>query len=128
MSGNDGVDDVTILVNSSPDKLMALNLAYTNGFSSVSNTVLCARASMLLQVRSSSCCRISPSRTIFSEMFSFQLCRPIEKHCIILLNPFSFCSSFCCKDQGCFKEKFSNDFHFSCDSKLPSDIVSRCKD
>ncbi|XP_057526615.1 homeobox-leucine zipper protein ATHB-15-like [Amaranthus tricolor] len=49
MSGNDGVDDVTILVNSSPDKLMALNLAYTNGFSSVSNTVLCARASMLLQ-------------------------------------------------------------------------------
>ncbi|CAO2813369.1 unnamed protein product [Amaranthus hypochondriacus] len=49
MSGNDGVDDVTILVNSSPDKLMALNLAYANGFSSVSNTVLCARASMLLQ-------------------------------------------------------------------------------
>lgn len=91
MSGNDGVDDVSILVNSSPDKLMALNLAYANGFSSVSNTVLCARASMLLQVRSSSCCKISPSRTIFSEKFSFQLFRPIESFGIILLNTLSFC-------------------------------------
>ncbi|XP_057976689.1 homeobox-leucine zipper protein ATHB-15 [Malania oleifera] len=49
MIGNDGMDDVTILVNSSPDKLMGLNLSFTNGFSTVSNAVLCAKASMLLQ-------------------------------------------------------------------------------
>lgn len=49
--GNDGIDDVTILVNSSPDKLMGLNLSFSNGFPAVSNAVLCARASMLLQVR-----------------------------------------------------------------------------
>ena len=48
--GNDGVDDVTVLVNSSPDKLMALNLTYTNGFPTVGHTILCAKASMLLQV------------------------------------------------------------------------------
>ncbi|OWM78111.1 homeobox-leucine zipper protein ATHB-15 isoform X2 [Punica granatum] len=47
--GNDGIDDVTILVNSSPEKLMGLNLTFTNGFSAVSSAVLCARASMLLQ-------------------------------------------------------------------------------
>ncbi|GMH03700.1 hypothetical protein Nepgr_005539 [Nepenthes gracilis] len=46
---NDGMDDVTILVNSSPDKLMALNPSYANGFPVVSNAVLCAKASMLLQ-------------------------------------------------------------------------------
>lgn len=51
MIGNDGIDDVTVLVNSSPDKLMALNLTFANGFPAVSNTVLCAKASMLLQVR-----------------------------------------------------------------------------
>ncbi|KAK7260468.1 hypothetical protein RIF29_26536 [Crotalaria pallida] len=47
--GNDGADDVTILVNSSPDKLMGLNLSFANGFPSASNAVLCAKASMLLQ-------------------------------------------------------------------------------
>lgn len=50
MMGNDGMDDVTILVNSSPDKLMGLNLTFSNGFPAVSNAVLCAKASMLLQV------------------------------------------------------------------------------
>ena len=50
--GNDGMDDVTILVNSSPDKLMGLNISFANGFSAISNAVLCARASMLLQVKS----------------------------------------------------------------------------
>lgn len=48
--GNDGMDDVTLLVNSSPDKLMGLNLSFANGFPAVSNAVLCAKASMLLQV------------------------------------------------------------------------------
>ncbi|XP_044486095.1 homeobox-leucine zipper protein ATHB-15-like [Mangifera indica] len=47
--GNDGMDDVTILVNSSPEKLMGLNLSFANGFPAVSNAVLCAKASMLLQ-------------------------------------------------------------------------------
>lgn len=49
MMANDGMDDVTILVNSSPEKLMGLNLSFANGFSAVSNAVLCAKASMLLQ-------------------------------------------------------------------------------
>lgn len=50
MIGNDGIDDVTIMVNSSPDKLMGLDLSFANGFPSISNAVLCAKASMLLQV------------------------------------------------------------------------------
>lgn len=50
MMGSDGMDDVTILVNSSPDKLMGLNLSFANEFPAVSNAVLCAKASMLLQV------------------------------------------------------------------------------
>jgi homeobox-leucine zipper protein len=48
---SDGIDDVTILVNSSPAKMMGGNLSYANGFPSMSNAVLCAKASMLLQVR-----------------------------------------------------------------------------
>ncbi|CAL5375841.1 unnamed protein product [Camellia sinensis] len=50
MMENDGMDDVSILVNSSPDKLMGLNLTFANGFPAVSNAVLCAKASMLLQI------------------------------------------------------------------------------
>jgi homeobox-leucine zipper protein len=49
MMGSDGMDDVTILVNTSPEKLMGLNIPLSNGFPSVSNAVLCAKASMLLQ-------------------------------------------------------------------------------
>ena len=55
MIGNDGMDDVTILVNSSPDKLMGSNLSFTNGFSAVNSAVLCAKASMLLQVLIQNC-------------------------------------------------------------------------
>lgn len=51
MLDSDGIDDVTVLVNSSPSKLMGANFHYANGFSSVCNAVLCAKASMLLQVR-----------------------------------------------------------------------------
>ncbi|KAJ8771566.1 hypothetical protein K2173_026743 [Erythroxylum novogranatense] len=47
MMGNDGMDDVTVLVNSSPDKLMGSNLSFTNGFV-YKNGILCAKASMLL--------------------------------------------------------------------------------
>ncbi|THG20072.1 hypothetical protein TEA_000625 [Camellia sinensis var. sinensis] len=46
---NDGIDDVTLLVNSSPGKVMGANPSYANGFPSMSNAVLCAKASMLLQ-------------------------------------------------------------------------------
>ncbi|KAG5591514.1 hypothetical protein H5410_042028 [Solanum commersonii] len=49
MLESDGIDDVTILVNSSPSKLMGANLSYANGFPSMSSAVLCAKASMLLQ-------------------------------------------------------------------------------
>lgn len=51
MMESDGTDDVTVLVTSSPTKMMDVNLCYANGFPSMSNAVLCAKASMLLQVR-----------------------------------------------------------------------------
>lgn len=47
--GNDGMDDVTILTNSSPSKMT--DVTFADGFSSISSAVLCAKASMLLQVR-----------------------------------------------------------------------------
>lgn len=50
MLESDGIDDVTLLVNSSPSKMMGANVSYPNGFPSMSNAVLCAKASMLLQV------------------------------------------------------------------------------
>ncbi|KAL3650795.1 Homeobox-leucine zipper protein ATHB-8 [Castilleja foliolosa] len=49
MVESDGIDDVTVHVNSSPGKLMGTILTYANGFPSMSNAVLCAKASMLLQ-------------------------------------------------------------------------------
>lgn len=53
--GSDGMDDVTILVNSSPDKLLGLNMSFSNGLPSIGHVVLCAKASMLLQVSCKSC-------------------------------------------------------------------------
>ncbi|KAL0354636.1 UNVERIFIED_CONTAM: Homeobox-leucine zipper protein ATHB-15 [Sesamum radiatum] len=47
--GNDGMDDITILVNSNPDKLMGLNISFTSGYNAICNSILCAKASMLLQ-------------------------------------------------------------------------------
>ncbi|KAL6524061.1 Homeobox-leucine zipper protein ATHB-8 [Orobanche minor] len=49
MIESDGIDDVTIHVNTSPGKLMGTVLSYANGFPSMSNAFLCAKASMLLQ-------------------------------------------------------------------------------
>ncbi|KAF5743232.1 Class III HD-Zip protein 8 isoform 1 [Tripterygium wilfordii] len=49
MLESDGIDDVTLLVNSSPGKTMGLNVSFANGFPSMSSAVLCAKASMLLQ-------------------------------------------------------------------------------
>lgn len=50
MVTSDGIDDVTVFVNSSTSKMMGLNLGIINGFASTSSSVLCAKASMLLQV------------------------------------------------------------------------------
>ncbi|KAG8380004.1 hypothetical protein BUALT_Bualt07G0148500 [Buddleja alternifolia] len=49
IGNNDGMDDITIVVNSNPEKLMGLNISFTSGFTSITNAVLCAKASMLLQ-------------------------------------------------------------------------------
>ncbi|CAN6456677.1 unnamed protein product [Victoria cruziana] len=47
---NDGMDDITVLVNSSLSKSIGTNFPSANGFSSITSAVLCAKASMLLQV------------------------------------------------------------------------------
>lgn len=44
--GNDGINDVTNLVNSSSEKIMGANTSFINGFSVVSNVVLRAKTSM----------------------------------------------------------------------------------
>ncbi|CAN7069367.1 unnamed protein product [Brassica oleracea var. botrytis] len=50
MLESDGIDDVTLLVNSSPTKMMMTSsLPFSNGFTSMPSAVLCAKASMLLQ-------------------------------------------------------------------------------
>ncbi|CAN6456673.1 unnamed protein product [Victoria cruziana] len=46
---NDGMDDITVLVNSSLSKSIGTNFPSANGFSSITSAVLCAKASMLLQ-------------------------------------------------------------------------------
>ena len=48
--GSDGVDDVTIAVNSSPNKLLGSHVNTSAMFSTLGVGVLCAKASMLLQV------------------------------------------------------------------------------
>lgn len=47
---SDGVDDVCISVNSSPSKVINCNATFNDGLPIVSSSVLCAKASMLLQV------------------------------------------------------------------------------
>eukprot|EP01018_Ginkgo_biloba_P016524 Gb_02083 [translate_table: standard] len=47
--GNDGMDDVTIAINSSPSKLLASQLAASDGLAALGGGILCAKASMLLQ-------------------------------------------------------------------------------
>lgn len=46
--GSDGNDDVTIAVNSS-NKVAGMNIGFTNGATTVISSVLCAKASMLIQ-------------------------------------------------------------------------------
>ena len=50
MIESDGVDDVCISVNSSLSKVINCNATFNNGLPVVSSSVLCAKASMLLQV------------------------------------------------------------------------------
>lgn len=47
---SDGIDAVTLLVNSSVSKMAGVCLPYTDGVPSVGTAVMCAKASMLLQV------------------------------------------------------------------------------
>ncbi|KAJ0964805.1 hypothetical protein J5N97_025943 [Dioscorea zingiberensis] len=49
MISGDGVDDVTILVNSSSRIIAGFNPGFTNGYPSMTSSILCAKASMLLQ-------------------------------------------------------------------------------
>ncbi|KAJ4982380.1 hypothetical protein NE237_033217 [Protea cynaroides] len=46
---SDGVEDVTIMINSSPSKLFGNNVNVSTTFSTLGGGVLCAKASMLLQ-------------------------------------------------------------------------------
>ena len=50
MIQSDGVDDVSISVNSSPSKVIGCNAAFSDGLPIVNTGVLCVKSSMLLQV------------------------------------------------------------------------------
>ena len=50
MIESDGVDDVCVSVNSSLSKVINCNATFNNGLPVVGSSVLCAKASMLLQV------------------------------------------------------------------------------
>nr|ABD90526.1 class III homeodomain-leucine zipper [Ginkgo biloba] len=49
LMGNDGMEDVTIAINSSPSKLLGSQVNSSNGLTAVGGGILCAKASMLLQ-------------------------------------------------------------------------------
>ena len=49
LMGSDGVEDVTVMINSSPNKFLGSQYS-TSMFSTFGGGVLCAKASMLLQV------------------------------------------------------------------------------
>ena len=48
--GSDGVEDVTIAINSSPNKLLGSHANPSALYSTLGGGILCAKASMLLQV------------------------------------------------------------------------------
>ena len=48
---SDGPEDITITVNSSPNKLVGSHVNSSQLFSAIGGGILCAKASMLLQVR-----------------------------------------------------------------------------
>jgi homeobox-leucine zipper protein len=47
---SDGAEDVTVAINSSPNKLVGSHVSSSQLFSTVGGGILCAKASMLLQV------------------------------------------------------------------------------
>nr|AIV98135.1 class III HD-Zip protein HDZ2 [Cunninghamia lanceolata] len=49
LMGSDGVEDVTIVINSSPSKLVGSQVNSSNGLTTLGGGILCAKASMLLQ-------------------------------------------------------------------------------
>jgi len=49
LMGSDGVEDVTIAINSSPNKHFASQVNASNGLTTLGGGILCAKASMLLQ-------------------------------------------------------------------------------
>ncbi|KAG1368413.1 homeobox-leucine zipper protein HOX32 [Cocos nucifera] len=49
LMGSDGVEDVTIAINSSPNKLLGSHVNSSTLFSAMGGGILCAKASMLLQ-------------------------------------------------------------------------------
>ncbi|XP_010923678.1 homeobox-leucine zipper protein HOX32 [Elaeis guineensis] len=49
LMGSDGVEDVTIAINSSPNKLLGSHVNSSTMFSAMGGGILCAKASMLLQ-------------------------------------------------------------------------------
>nr|AGM34022.1 class III homeodomain leucine zipper protein 32 [Larix kaempferi] len=49
LMGNDGMDDVTVLINSSPSKLLGPQFASSDGLPALGGGIICAKASMLLQ-------------------------------------------------------------------------------
>ena len=50
LMGSDGVEDVTIVINSSPSKFLGSQYNASTMFPTFGGGVLCAKASMLLQV------------------------------------------------------------------------------
>ena len=50
MMGNHGMDDVTILINSSPNKLLGPQFFSSDGLPALGGGIICAKDSMLLQV------------------------------------------------------------------------------
>ena len=48
--GSDGAEDITITVNSAPNKLVGSHVSTSPLFSAIGGGILCAKASMLLQV------------------------------------------------------------------------------
>ncbi|KAG2691887.1 hypothetical protein I3760_08G026900 [Carya illinoinensis] len=84
MLESDGIDDVTILVNSSPAKMMGGDISYANGFPSMSNAVLCAKASMLLQfmevIKLESMGHYREDMIMAGDIFLLQLCSGVDEN------------------------------------------------
>jgi homeobox-leucine zipper protein len=72
LMSSDGAEDVTIAINSSPNKLVGSHVSSSQLFSAIGGGVLCAKASMLLQVS-----------THTLSMFSFSINSQISCWCYV---------------------------------------------